>query len=97
MPSSAAVANEVRFAVRLTPRGARDAIEAVVDGVLHVRVGAPPVDGAANDALLRLIARELRVAPSAVRLLRGARGRDKVLGVQVDRGAIARRWPDLRV
>jgi uncharacterized protein YggU (UPF0235/DUF167 family) len=85
-------------AVRLTPRGGADRVDGVVDGVLHVRVASPPLDGQANAALTRLIARELKVAPSAVRVVRGSTGRTKVLEVTgVERSAIAARWPDLGV
>ena len=51
--------SEVRIPIRLTPRADRDAIDGVGDGVLRARVSAPPVDGAANTALIRLIASEL--------------------------------------
>ncbi len=52
--------------VRLTPRGGADRIEGVVDGVLRARVAAPAVDGAANQALLRLLADALVVPRSDV-------------------------------
>jgi len=48
-------------------------------GGLVVRLTAPPVEGAANVALARVLARRLRVAPSSVSLARGASGRDKLL------------------
>jgi uncharacterized protein YggU (UPF0235/DUF167 family) len=47
-----------------------------------VRVTAPPVDGRANDALRRLIARRAGVAPSCVTLVRGEKSRDKTLSVE---------------
>ena len=50
---------ETRFTVRLVPRGGADRIDGVVDGVLRARVAAPAVAGAANHALLRLLAADL--------------------------------------
>jgi uncharacterized protein YggU (UPF0235/DUF167 family) len=47
-----------------------------------IRVTAPPVDGKANDALCRLVAKVANVAPSRVTILRGHTARDKVLDVQ---------------
>jgi uncharacterized protein len=78
--------------VRLTPRAAREQISASDGGSYVVRVTAPPVDGRANDALCRLIARRAGVAPSRVTLLRGAKGREKVLQVDgVDAAALHER------
>jgi uncharacterized protein YggU (UPF0235/DUF167 family) len=85
-----------RFAVRLTPRGGSDRVDGVgEDGALRVRVAAPPVDGAANEALCRLLARELGVARGAVRVVAGDAGRRKVLEVDADAGTLAARWPGL--
>jgi uncharacterized protein len=52
------------------------------DGVLVVRVTAPPVEGRANEAVRRLVAKQLRVPRSAVTIVRGARSRDKVVRVE---------------
>jgi uncharacterized protein YggU (UPF0235/DUF167 family) len=91
-------AAEVRFAVRLTPRGGADRIDGVVDGALRVRVAAPPVDEAANRALLRLLARELGVAPSALRIVSGTTARTKTVAVDgASTQAILARWPGLRL
>jgi len=91
-------ATEVRFAVRLTPRGGADRIDGVAEGVLRARVAAPAVDGAANHALMRLLADELGVAPSAVRLVAGTAARRKLVAVDgLTREAIVARWPDLAV
>jgi len=89
---------DVRFAVRLTPRSAVDRVDGVVDGVLRARVGAPAVEGAANNALIRLIADELGIAARDVRIVAGASSRQKLLVVDgIDTGAIVARWPGLRV
>jgi uncharacterized protein YggU (UPF0235/DUF167 family) len=85
----------VRIPVRLTPRGGADRIDGVREGVLRVRVAAPPVDGAANEALARLIAAELDVPRGAVRLVAGATARTKVVEVEEADDAIAARWPGL--
>ena len=66
----------------MTPRAARDEITGWREvGVLNVRVTAPPVEGEANRAVARLLARALRVPPSAVTVVRGERGRDKIVRI----------------
>ena len=68
----------------------------MVDGVLRVRVSAPAVDGAANNALVRLIAAELDLARSRVRIVAGASGRQKLIVVEgVTPVALTERWPGL--
>jgi uncharacterized protein (TIGR00251 family) len=76
----------VVFAVRVTPRASRDAIEGEREGALRVRLTAPPVDDRANDALRRLLAARLNIPLSAVRILSGERSRTKRVEV---RGATA--------
>ena len=89
---------DVRFAVRLTPRAAADRIDGVVDGVLRARVGAPAVEGAANNALLRLIADALGVARRDVRIIAGATSRQKLVVVAgVTEEAVEATWPGLKV
>src|SRR5665811_1997525 len=68
----------VRFAVRLMPRGGADRVDGVSEeGVLQARVSAPAVGGAANTALVRLLADELDVSRGSVRLVAGSTGRHK--------------------
>ena len=76
-----------RLAVRLTPKGGRDGIDgwardAAGRDLLKVRVSAPPVEGEANAALVRLLAKTLGCAPSAVRIVSGAGARTKLLEVE---------------
>jgi hypothetical protein len=81
-------AGGITLAVRLTPRGGRDAIGgAGVHGgeaVLNVRVASAPVGGAANRALCRLIAASLGVPAGAVTIVAGDKGRLKRLAVAGD-------------
>ena len=68
--------------VRLTPRSSQNAIGAFdADGVLHVRVTPPALEGKANAALVRVLAKALGVAPSRVLIARGATARTKTVDV----------------
>jgi uncharacterized protein (TIGR00251 family) len=69
-------------AVRLQPRARSDQIVSEREGVLIVRVTAPPVEGRANEALCRLIAKRARVGVRSVTIVRGAGTREKVLRVE---------------
>ncbi|HEY1273477.1 MAG TPA: DUF167 domain-containing protein [Thermoleophilaceae bacterium] len=70
-----------RVAVRAQPRARRDEIAGERDGAVLVRVTAPPVEGKANDAVRKLIAKRLGVAPTLVSVVRGGSSRDKVIEV----------------
>jgi len=69
------------IAVRVQARARANEIVGERDGVLVVRVTAPPVDGRANDALCRLIAKRARVGVRRVSVVRGAGAREKVVRV----------------
>lgn len=68
--------------VRLRPRGSSDELAGMRDGVLQAKVTAPPVDGKANKALCKLVAKRVGVAPSRVSVVRGEKSRDKVVRVE---------------
>jgi uncharacterized protein len=68
--------------VRVTPRASRDELAGLRDGVLRVRVTAPPVDGRANQAVCRLIAKAVGVGRTSVTVSRGERSRDKVVRIE---------------
>lgn len=70
------------IAVRLQPRARSNAIVGERDGVMVVRVTAPPVDGRANEALCRLIAKRAGVGVRRVSVVRGAGSREKVVRVE---------------
>ena len=67
--------------VRVIPRARRDEIGGERGGLLLIRVTAPPVDGAANAALCRLVARRAGVPARRVSIVRGQTSRDKVVRV----------------
>lgn len=65
--------------VRVQPKASRNAWQQEPDGALRVYLTAPPVEGAANKALVAFVAKELGIAKRAVDLLQGGKSRDKLL------------------
>ena len=79
----------LRLDVRVQPRASRSELAGVHGGALKVRLQAPPVDGAANDALVVLIAESLGVPRARVRIVAGATSRTKVVEIEgVQRAAV---------
>jgi len=68
--------------VRLHPRAKRNVIVDERDGVLRVDVAAAPVEGQANMALCKLIAKRADIARGRVSVVRGERSRDKIVRVE---------------
>lgn len=82
----------VQIAVYVQPRASRTECTGLHDGAIRIRLAAPPVDGAANDALVRFLAETMGVPRSNVRVARGTSSRRKVVmvdGVTVDRATAA--------
>lgn len=78
-----------KVSVRVQASARRDEVLGIREGVLLVRVVAPALEGRANRALCRLIAKRLGVAPSSVTIVRGQHSRDKLVQVEgVDRAAL---------
>jgi hypothetical protein len=67
--------------VRVTPRSSREKVECGPEG-LKVWVMASPTDGQANDAVVRVVAKALGIAPSRVQITRGHASRDKQLAIE---------------
>jgi uncharacterized protein (TIGR00251 family) len=80
-----------RLAVRVQARARRDEIAGERGGSLLVRVTAPPVEGKANAAVCKLLAKRLRLAPRKVAVLRGASSRDKLIEIDGIEAAELRR------
>lgn len=90
------VAGGVRVAVRLTPKASRervDGLAAEADGgtVLKVSVTAVPEDGKANAALIKLLAKQWKVARTAIDIVQGATDRRKVLHITGDAAELGHR------
>ena len=71
-----------QFLVRVQPRSSRDRVEGYLDGVLKVRVTAPPAEGKANTALTNLLADFLEVSRSGIKIVRGSTSRNKMVEVE---------------
>ena len=73
------VRDGVRLAVRVQPRAARSEVAGLFGDRIRIRLAAPPVDGAANDALVRFLAAALGVPARAVEITGGLASRSKTL------------------
>ncbi|HEY8153026.1 MAG TPA: DUF167 domain-containing protein [Myxococcota bacterium] len=83
------------FWIVVTPRARRESVGGSRGGALRVAVVEPPVEGEANAACVRALARALGVPRAAVRLAPNARGRRKRVQVEGDAEALARRIREL--
>ncbi len=70
------------LSVNLQPRASRNEIAGPLGNELRIKVTAPPVDGAANEALVRFLAEELECARSGIEIVRGQTSRHKVLSIR---------------
>lgn len=87
-------ADSLLLHIRLTPKGGRDAIEGLIEAAdgkvaLAVRVRAVPENGAANAALIALLAKEFGLRKSAISLVQGHAARQKTLKIAGDPGQLA--------
>ena len=73
--------SQIVFKVLVVPRASRSEIVCEHDGALRVRLAAPPVDGAANDELIRILARALGVPRSSVAIISGTTSKHKRVAV----------------
>lgn len=79
--------NGVVFRVKVQPRASKNGLAGDMEGVLKIRLTAPPVDGAANEACCKFLAEIFATAKSNVEILSGHTGRNKLIrvaGVTVD-------------
>jgi uncharacterized protein (TIGR00251 family) len=78
-----------RLELSVVPNAKRTAVDGLHDGALRVRLAAPPVDGKANDALLRWLADELGVPRRSLELVRGMSARRKAVEIDLPAGQVA--------
>lgn len=79
--SKADAAKGVTLTVRIQPRASKNAMERLADGSLKIRLTAPPVDGAANDALVRYLAESFGIPRAGVEILSGHTARQKIVRI----------------
>lgn len=72
----------VHLHVKAQPRASRNEIGAALGNELKIKITAPPVDSAANEALVKFLAEQLRCPKNAVTLTRGATSRHKVFAIR---------------
>ena len=95
MASDRSDSNSVKINLRVIPRAKRDVIEGFSANLLRVRVTAAPQDGKANQAVVKLLAKQLGLARSNVVITSGAKSRDKVLEIfGLDQASIRERVSD---
>ena len=89
MAKSAKPRVEARLDVRVIPRAPRTLIDGMRGGAILVRLAAPPVDGAANDALVGFLADALDLPRRSIRIISGEKSRDKAIAITgMDRSAV---------
>jgi uncharacterized protein (TIGR00251 family) len=69
------------FPVRVIPRASRNEVEGITGNALNVRVTAPPVGGAANKALVELLAKRLKVRKSQIEIVAGHTSQHKMISI----------------
>ncbi len=72
----------VIFTVRIVPRASKTEIVGEIDGVLKIRLSAPPVDGAANAELVKFLAKTFDVSKSAVAIITGKTAKNKQMRIE---------------
>jgi uncharacterized protein (TIGR00251 family) len=70
------------FAVRVVPRASRSEVIGEYDDALKVRIAAPPVDGAANRELIKLLARAFKLPPGSVAIISGRNSKTKTVRIE---------------
>jgi uncharacterized protein (TIGR00251 family) len=83
--------DQVTLSIRIQPRASKNEIITTAGGRLKIRLTAPPVDGAANEALVKFLADTLSIPKSHVEIVSGHTSREKIVRITGINGAEARR------
>lgn len=72
----------IQFSAAIQPRASKNEISGVMNGALKIRLTSPPVEGAANRALIKFLAKALGVSGSRVEIVGGLTGKNKVIRIE---------------
>ena len=70
------------ISLKVVPRSSKNEVKKQEDGSYRVKLTAPPVDGAANEALIKFLSEEFNVPKSKISILKGETGRKKIIQIQ---------------
>lgn len=71
----------VTFQVRVLPRSSRNEVAGISEGVVKIKLTAPPVEGAANGALVEFLSGKLKISKSKISIVRGQSSRSKTVAI----------------
>ena len=83
------------FTVQVVPRSSRSEVVGEHNGALRIKIAAPPVDGAANEELIRVLAKAFNVSRSAVTIVSGQTGKVKQISINGRTNDVVARLTDL--
>jgi uncharacterized protein (TIGR00251 family) len=91
LPRNKGPESSVTLSVRIQPRASKNEIVTMESGALKIRLTAPPVDGAANEALVKFLAQTLSIPKSHVEIVSGHTSREKIVRITGVSGAEVKR------
>ena len=72
----------MRIYAKVSPRSSKNSVEKISEGEYKIKLTAPPVDGAANDMLIEILAEYFNVSKSSVRIVGGKTARHKIIDIE---------------
>ena len=71
----------MKIKIRVIPKASRNKLEKLEDDSYKAYLTVPPIDGKANDALIRLLSKEFHIAKTSIKIVRGEKSRNKVIEI----------------